>query len=73
MNPEYGSQYSITRALLSNSYIRRYYAKEVSEVPALNNMEQAVIDTIASNEVAKIRAFRVSVLVVVFCLMHMAT
>jgi hypothetical protein len=37
IKPEYGSQYSAIRALLSNSYIQHYYAKEVSEVPALDD------------------------------------
>jgi Ca2+/Na+ antiporter len=66
MEPEYGSQYSVIRALLSNSYIRHYYAKEVSEVPVLNGMEQTVIDALISNEIAKVHTFKVNVLVVIF-------
>ena len=59
MRPDYGKDYSVYRALISNRYIRRYYRREVSEVPVLGALDQALIDSLVINEIAKVRFVRV--------------
>jgi hypothetical protein len=62
MKPDYGSQYHGVFAFISNPYIRHYYAKEVSEVSVLKDMEPMAIDAIVSNEVARVRSLRLDAL-----------